>query len=34
MTTGSLRAFAAYAKAHGMASDAVSYYHRQKMAAW
>ena len=32
MTTGSLRAFAAYAKAHGMASDAVSYYHRQKMA--
>ncbi len=32
MTTGSLRAFAVYAKAHGMASDAVSYYHRQKMA--
>ena len=32
MTTGSLRAFAAYAKEHGMASDAVSYYHRQKMA--
>jgi len=32
MTTGSLRAFAAYAKEHGMASDAVSYYHRQKSA--
>ena len=32
MTTGSLRAFATWAKAQGMSSDAVSYYHRQKSA--
>ena len=32
MTTGSLRAFARYAKENGMESDAVSYYHRQKTA--
>lgn len=32
MTTGSLRAFARYAKDNGMESDAVSYYHRQKVA--
>lgn len=32
MTTGSLRAFARYAKDNGMESDAVSYYHRQKAA--
>jgi len=32
MATGSLRAFADYAKAHGFESSSVSYYHRQKVA--